>query len=92
LAVGCVYWGYFVCNYFWGSFGRIYFPRRWSHGHGWGCAAVADFEEAAVGAEVLAVVTGFVTIDEFEGAGIVAEGAEGDGGAGGGLLGWVQIS
>ena len=41
-------------------------------------------------AEVLAVVTGFVTIDEFEGAGIVAESAEGDGGAGGGLLAGVQ--
>ena len=41
-------------------------------------------------AEVLAVVTGFVAVDEFEGAGIVAESAEGDGGDGGGVLGGFE--
>ena len=56
----------------------------------WWRGAGAHFDEAAVSAEVLAVVTGFVAVDEFEGAGIVAEGAEGEGGAGGGLFGWVQ--
>ena len=97
----------FVCNYFLGSFGNIKSFRRQSFGLEWWnddrrrdercelrsrrSAAVAHFEEAAVGAEVLPVVTRFVTIDEFERTGIVAESAEGYGGAGGSLLGWVQL-
>jgi hypothetical protein len=36
-----------------------------------------------MGAEVLTLVTGIVAVDEIEGSGIVAEGAEGDGCAGG---------
>ena len=43
-------------------------------------AELLDFEEAAVGAEVLAVEAGFVAIDEVEGARGGGEGAEGHGG------------
>jgi hypothetical protein len=84
-----------VCYHFWGSFGRNWFFRNWRLGlrrlSGRGRAAVARFYKAAVGAVVLAVVAGVVTIDEFERAGIVTESAVGEGGAGGGILGWVQI-
>jgi hypothetical protein len=78
-------------TFFWVADQWLYFWRgrewlRWNRRS----PAVAHFEEAAMSAEVLAVVTRFVTIDQFEGAGIVAESAEGDGGARGGILGWVQ--
>jgi len=43
--------------------------------------------EALGGAVVLAVVAGFVAVHDFEGAGLVAEGAEGEGGLGGGGFG-----
>jgi len=43
-----------------------------------------------VGAEVLAVVAGFVAVDEIERAGIVAESAEGERGTGGGILRGVR--
>ena len=38
--------------------------------------AVDKIEKAAVSAQVLAIVTGLVAIDEFERAGVVAQGAE----------------
>jgi hypothetical protein len=53
-------------------------------------AAVARFHKTAVSAVVLAIVARIVAIDKFERAGVVAEGAEGDGRAGGGVLGWVE--
>jgi hypothetical protein len=77
--------GSFGNNYFfWVADQWLYFWRgrewlRWNRRS----PAVAHFKEAAVSVEVLAVVTGFVTVDKFEGAGIVAEGAEGDGDGGG---------
>ena len=50
-----------------------------------------------MGAEVLKFVTGIVAVDEIEGSGIVAEGAKGDGCAGGVVfasadaIAWLRI-
>ncbi len=55
-----------------GSFGKI--------------AVFAHFLQAVERAEVLAFETGFVAIEDVEGTGVVAEGAEGQGGAGGGVV------
>jgi hypothetical protein len=56
-------------------------------------SAVLDFEQAAVGAEVLTVVAGLVAVEQVEGAGVVGHGNEsegrGCGQAGFGLLGLV---
>ncbi len=58
------------------------FRRR----RGRGSAAVDQFQKAAVSAQVLAIVTRLVAIDQFEGAGVVAEGAEGERATGGGVF------
>jgi hypothetical protein len=50
-------------------------------------AAVDQFQKAAVSAQVLAIVTGLVAIDQLEGARVVAEGAEGERATGGGVFG-----
>jgi hypothetical protein len=44
-----------------------------------------------VSAQVLTIVTRLVAIDQFEGAGVVAEGAEGEGAAGGGVFGRIAF-
>jgi len=56
----------------------------------WGRAAVAHFEEAAVRAVILALVTRIVTVDQIESAGIVTESAEGEGRAGG-VVGMLDV-
>ncbi len=73
--------------FFPGSFGKNSFSLGFGGGLGRRrFGAVAQLEQAAVRAEILAVVTRFVAVDEFERAGIVAEGAEGERRSGRGVL------
>jgi len=46
-----------------------------------------QFDETAVGTEVLTVITGFVTVDEIEGAGLIGKRSEGGAGEGSAGLG-----
>src|ERR1017187_10764266 len=50
---------------------------------------ISKRQEPGEGAIELAVVAGFVAVDEFERTGCVAEGLEGEGGLGGGVDGFV---
>jgi hypothetical protein len=70
-----------------GSFGKNSFSLRFGGGlDGRGFGAVAQLQQTAVRAEILAIVARFVAVDEFERAGIVAEGAEGERRSGRGVL------
>jgi hypothetical protein len=66
--------------------------RVWRRGlRGGGGRGGAGFEKHVIGAGVLAVVAGFVAMEDVEGAGLVAKGAEGLGGASGWLAGGVGL-
>jgi len=73
----CGVFGSYVDRDFWYGFnGRGHRLKRLGRGgEQW---PSLQFEQAAVGAEVLTVVAGLVTVDEIEGTRVVAEGTEGE--------------